>query len=93
MCRIFNAKLYNNTPWKDSDGFVNGSNECEVQMKSDMFGALSEMFFLSKCHIRGVVLDSDKLIFTWQNDFYFFWEGGVVFTLQPSQIQANTVMS
>ena len=29
----------------------------KVQMKSDMFGALSEMFFLSKCHTRGVVLD------------------------------------
>lgn len=40
-------------------------------MKSDMFVALSEMFFLSKCHIRGVVLDSDKLIFTWQKAFFF----------------------
>jgi len=37
----------------------------KVQMKSDMFGAFSEMFFLSKCHVTGVVLDSDKLIFTW----------------------------
>lgn len=77
---------------------MNGSNECEehkkVQMKSDMFGAFSEMFFLSKCHITGVVPDSDKLIFTWQNAFLCvcMW-GGAVFTLWPFQIQANTVMS
>lgn len=29
MCCIFNAMLYDNTLWKDSDRFVNGSNECE----------------------------------------------------------------
>ena len=42
--------LYDDTLWKEGDRFVNGNNECEeqrnikVQMKCDMFGALSEMF-------------------------------------------------
>jgi hypothetical protein len=41
----------------------------KVQMKYDMFGAFSEMFFLSKCHITSIVLHSDKLIFNWQSAF------------------------
>lgn len=61
----------------------------KVQMKSDMFGALSEMFFLSKCHIRGVVLDSDKLIFTCQN---FFLVGGLHITAISSSGKHGNVV-
>lgn len=50
----------------------------KVQMKSDMFGTFSEMFFLSKCHITSIVPDSDKLIFIWQNAFFYGGGGGGV---------------